>query len=245
MLPAAVLKTGEDYREFEHMYQAIWDQARFEAGHVANIVGGYDSEPKAGPAPGVRFTPVGKARQAEAVAFLNANVFKTPTWLLPADVLRKIEPTSGQARVLALQQAALNYLLNSARMLRLQEHEAILGDQAYTSAQLLADLRGGILTEFAGPAAAKVDPYRRNLQRAYLDLLVARLAPAPSASGAAGSSAATPALKDDSRGAIRAELRAVQELLSEAKIAQAADTATRNHMNDLRDQIIQALEPKK
>jgi hypothetical protein len=239
MLPTAVLKTGEDYRQLEHMYQAIWDQARLEIGHVSNLVGGYDSEPKAGPAPGVRFTPLSKARQAEAIAFLNANVFKTPNWLLPADVLRKIEPTSGQARVLALQQTALNGVLGSARLLRLQEHEAILGDQAYSTAQLISDLRAGILTEL-GDAAIKIDPYRRNLQRSYVDLLAARLAPPPAAVGAAAT-----ALKDDSRGTIRAELKAIQALLTEGKIAQAADTETRNHLADLRDQIALALEPKK
>jgi hypothetical protein len=235
MLPGATLKPLEDYKQFDHMYQAIWDQARLEIGHVANIIGGYDSVPKAGLAPGVRFTPIAKARQAEAVAFLNANVFKTPDWLLPAEILRKLEPTSGQARVLALQQSALNGILGSARLLRLQEHEAILGEQAYTTAQMLADLRGGILTEFADAAGAKVDPYRRNLQRAYIDLLCARLAP-PAAPAAAS------AMKDDSRGAIRAELRGIMDLLTMSKLV---DTATKTHVADLKDQITQALEPKK
>jgi hypothetical protein len=242
MLPAAVLKTGEDYREFEHMYQAIWNQARTEAGHVANIIGGYDSEPKAGPAPGVRFVPLSKARQAEAIAFLNANVFKTPEWLLPADVLRKIEPTSGQARVLAFQQAALNGVLGSARLMRLQEHEAILGEQAYTTAQLLTDLHAGILGELS-EASPKIDPYRRNLQRAFVDLLTARLNPpaAPAAAGAAA--AAAPAVRDDSKGAIRAELQAILPLIGQS--GKGADTATKNHLEDLRVQVGQALDPKK
>jgi hypothetical protein len=244
MLSGAVLKPGEDYRQLEHMYQAVWDQARLEVGHVANLIGGYDSEPKAGTAPGVRFTPLSKARQAEAIAFINANVFATPMWLLPTDILRKLEPTSGQARVLALQQAALNGFLGSARLLRLQEHEAILGEQAYTTAQLLTDLRGGILSELSAAAAVKIDPYRRNLQRAYVDLLIARLAPAPAAAGAAGAAAA-PALKDDSRGAIRAELRTILQACVNAKAAMDGDTETKNHLADLRDQIIQALEPKK
>ncbi|MCX6561318.1 MAG: zinc-dependent metalloprotease [Candidatus Aminicenantes bacterium] len=235
MLPGATLKPLEDYRQFDHMYQAIWDQARLEVGHVANIIGGYDSVPKAGTAPGVRFTPIAKARQAEAVAFLNANVFKTPDWLLPTDVLRKLEPTSGQARVLALQQAALNGILGSARLLRLQEHEAILGDQAYTTVQMLADLRGGILTEFMGDMSAKVDPYRRNLQRAYVDLLCARLAPPAAA-------AAVTALKDDSRGAFRAELRTILNLLRNNK---STDAATKIHAADLLDLITQSLDPKK
>ena len=181
------------------------------------------------------------ARQTEAIAFINANVFKTPAWLLPAEVLRKIEPTSGQARVLALQQAALNGVLGSARLLRLQEHEAILGDQAYTTAQLLTDLHAGILGELS-EASPKIDPYRRNLQRAFVDILIARLAPAPAAAGAAGIAAA-PALRDDSRGAIRAELRAIRSLLVQE--GKGADTATKNHLTDLREQIAQALEPKK
>ncbi|MDD8027663.1 MAG: zinc-dependent metalloprotease [Acidobacteriota bacterium] len=240
MLPAATLKPLENYDQFSHMYQAVWDQARLEIGHVANIIGGYDSEPKAGTAPGVRFTPLSRARQAEAIAFLNADVFKTPEWLLPVEVLRKLEPTSGQARVLALQQTALNSVLSSARLLRLQEHQAILGDQAYTAARLLADLRGGILTELA-ETGAKVDPYRRNLQRTYIDLLTARLAPPAAVAGAV----LLPSLKDDSRGVIRAELRTIASQLSDDKLSQAGDQATKNHWADLKDQITQALEPKK
>jgi hypothetical protein len=236
MLPGATLKAGEDYTQIEHMYGAIWDQARLEIGHVANIIGGYDSEPKAGLAAGVRFTPIGKDRQKEAVAFLNENIFKTPDWLLPADILRKLEPTSGQARVLALQQAARGTILSQARLLRLQEHQAILGDQAYTTAQMLGDLRGGIFSELT--ASGKIDPYRRNLQRAYVDILIAKLNPpaAPAAAQAAGA-----ALKDDSRGAIRAELKGILGLLN----AGAADDFTRTHIADLKDLISQALDPKK
>ncbi len=240
MLPGAVLKPGENYDQFEHMYDAVWSQARLEAGHVANIIGGYDSVPKVGPAEGGRFTPLSKARQAEAVAFMNENIFKTPVWLIPADILRKIEPTSGQTRVLALQQAVLNNMLSPARLTRLQEHEAILGGQAYTIAQMLADLRGGILSELLTAEAMTVDPYRRNLQRAYIDLLGARLTPAPAAAGAATAAA----LKDDSRGAIRAELKTILDLLART-VSSTKDQATKNHWNDLIAQIALVLEPKK
>ena len=238
MLAKAVLKPGEDYADLEHMFQAIWDQTRLETGHVANIIGGFDSEPKVGLAQGVRFTPLSKARQQEAVAFLNENVFKTPAWLLPAEILRKVEPTSGQTRVLALQQGALNSALSAARMTRLQEHEAILGDQAYTVAQLLADVRGGIFAELAAEAGIKIDPYRRNLQRAYVELVGGRLAAAPAAAAAA------PAMKDDSRGAIRAELKTLRDILW-SKGPAAGDTVTKNHLFDLIDQIALILEPKK
>jgi len=237
MLSKAVLKPGEDYADLDHMYGAIWSQAQLEAGHVANIVGGYDSEPKVGLAPGVRFTPLSKTRQQQAVSFLNENIFKTPAWLFPADILRKIEPTSGQTRLGALQLGVLSNVLSAARFMRLQEHEAILGDQAYTIAQLLGDVRAGIFAELAAGDTFKIDPYRRNLQRAYVELLGGRITAAPAAAGAGA------AMKDDSRGAIRAELKSLKSLL-ESKIAGAGDTVTKIHFEDLRDQIALIREPK-
>lgn len=241
MLPGAVLKPGQNYDDLDHMYTSVWSQVRLEVGHVANIVGGYDSEPKTGPAPGVRFTPLAEARQKAAVNFLNENLFKTPAWLEPAEILRKVEPTSGQGRLLSIQQSVLSYLLSPARTARLQEHEAILGAKAYTIAKLLTDLRGGIFAEFAGESV-KVDPYRRNLQRAFVTSLGGRLNPPPSNAPPMGS--AGPALpNDDTRGAVRAELKSLRGLL-QAKVQVAADTPTRNHARDLIDQIVVILDPR-
>ena len=240
MLPGAVLKSGENYDQLDHMYTAVWSQLRLELGHVANIVGGYDSEPKFGPVPGVRFTPISEARQKAAVKFINENLFKTPTWMEPAEILRKVEPTSGQARLLALQQGILSSLLAQARTARLQEHEAILGPKAYTVAELLADLRAGVFGELM-TEAVKVDPYRRNLQRAYIMSLGARLNPPQAA--ATGAAAAPALTNDDSRGAIRAELKSVKSLL-QTRVEGAADKATRNHVEDLIDQIAVILDPR-
>ncbi len=157
----------------------------------------------------------------------------------PAEILRKVEPTSGQARVLAVQQGILGSLLSPGRMARLQEHEAILGPKAYTIAELLLDLRAGIFGELDRWKPSRSIPYRRNLQRAFITTLAARLNPPPAA--AAG---AAPALaNDDSRGAIRAELKAIQSLLA-VKAQGAADKATRNHLEDLRDQITVLLDPR-
>lgn len=225
MLPKAVLKPGEDFEQLSHMYDALWGQLRLELGHVANIPGGFDSEPKVGTAPGGRFTPLGRARQQEAVKFLNEQVFKTPTWILDQAILQKLEPTTGQMRLVGLQRGVLMNLLAQGRLARLQEHEASVGDKAYTAGQLLSDLRGGIFTELTA-GAVKVDPFRRNLQRAYIELLASRV-------NAPGG---------DDRAAIRAELKSLQGLFG-AKAA-AADKATRAHLEDLKDQVIRALDPK-
>ncbi len=244
MLPGAVLKPGEDYEKLEHMYGSVWRQFDLELGHVANIVGGYDSEPKVGPVAGVRFVPIAMSRQKDALQFLSENVFKTPGWLFPEAILRKIEPSSGQAKLVALQQGILNDLLERDRVTRLQEHEAILGDKAYTVGKLLLDLRKGIFGELQN-TAVKIDPYRRNLQRAYIDLLGKRMAPSsggPSPFMVMMMGPRENPINDDSRGAIRAELKAIRAHLV-AKTSLAADVPTRNHLNDLKDQISIILEP--
>lgn len=123
---------------------------------------------------------------------------------------------------------------------RLQEHEAILGPKAYAVAELLTDLRAGVFGELIAEAV-KVDPYRRNLQRDFVTALGARLSPPPAA--AMGAAAAPTPANDDSRGAIRAELKALKSLL-QTRVEGAADKATRNHVEDLIDQITVILDPR-
>ena len=90
-------------------------------------------------------------------------------------------------------------------------------------------MRGGIWRELQGPGA-KIDPYRRNLQRAYIQTLADRV------------SSKTPAT-DDSRALFRGELRAVD---AEIKVVlpRTTDRMTRLHLEDVRDQIAKALGGK-
>lgn len=244
-LPKAALKPGEDFKDFAHLYDAVWGQWRRELGHVANLVGGFDSENKQAGQPGGRFSPVPRARQAEAVKFLDGAIFKTPTWILDPAILQKLEPSSGQARLLAAQRGVLTALLDRARLTRLEEQDALLSGQSYAIGQLLADLRSGVFTELQAPAA-KVDPYRRNLQRMTVEVMGGLLnqPPAPSmAAGGLGLTLLPVNANDDTRGAVRAELKAIQGLAS-AKAGTAGDKATRAHLEDLKDQIAKVLDPK-
>ncbi|HEX9081475.1 MAG TPA: zinc-dependent metalloprotease, partial [Holophagaceae bacterium] len=237
-------KPGEDLTDLDHLYGATWAQWTRELNHVAVLVGGFDSENKHGGEAGPIFTPVSKARQQAAVAYLNGALFHTPQWLLKPDILRRLGPDSGLNRLLGAQRAVLRTLLDRSRLGRLQEIEATDGDRAYALGQLFSDLREGIFTELKAPAP-RVDAYRRNLQRAYLELLNERLnlpvAAMPSFPGMPAPPA--PNAQDDQRGAIRAELKALQGLAA-AKAATARDRATRAHLDDLRDQIAKALDPR-
>jgi hypothetical protein len=231
LLASTATEKGEPYDELEEVYNSMIGQWRLEMGHVAAIVGGFNTQQKHIGQDGVLFTPVPKERQTEAVRFLNDNVFATPAWMLNPEILRRIEPNGALARVRTAQQMILSQLMNPARFARLIEQEAIDGDKAYRPVDFLADLRKGIWGEVNGTAAApKIDAYRRNLQRAYLDMMNDRL------NGRA-------AVNDDQRPFIRGELRALNADVARAMV-RVTDRATRMHLEDVRDQITKILDPK-
>ena len=65
--------------------------------------------------------------------------------------------------------------MSSARIARLVEQETIDGAAAYRPLDFLADVRKGIWSEAYGTAPVKIDAYRRNLQRAYVETLADRI----------------------------------------------------------------------
>jgi hypothetical protein len=112
------------------------------------------------------------------------------------------------------------------------EQEALDGEKAYRPVDFLADVRKGIWGEVNGMATAapKIDAYRRNLQRAYLDLMNDKL------NGRA-------AVNDDQRPFIRGELRTISADLTRV-LPRTTDRATRMHLEDVKDQIAKILDPK-
>ena len=141
---------------------------------------------------------------------------------------RRIEPNGAIDRVRTAQARVLGSLLSSARIARMSELASIDGVAAYAPTDMLNDVRKGIFSELDG-AAVKVDPYRRNLQRAYVDLASLRV-------NAAQSSA------DDNRALFRGELRAV-DASAQAAAARTTDAETRRHLQDLRAEVAKALDP--
>jgi hypothetical protein len=245
LLITAVPQPGETYEELGRMYQTTLGQWQRELGHVARVVGGFDSTPKVVGQDGPVFVPVPREKQAAAVKFLNDNLFATPMWAVRPEVLRRVEPNGQLERLLAVQRSVLNSLLNPLRLARLQEAEAMDGSKAYKLTEFMADLHRGLFTEIATPSV-KIDGWRRNLQRAYLDMVNERLNGRASTASMvmnAGMEMATVNLNpnNDVRGVLRSELRSLQGQLAGKA---SADRATRAHMDDLRDQIAKILDPK-
>ncbi len=245
LAPATTTEKGANYDDLDEVYGRLFGQWTLEMNHVGNIVGGFNSQQKHIGQAGPRFTAVPKAHQADAVKFLNENAFPAPTWAIDKDILRKIEPIGVLNRVRNAQNSVLNNLLSSARFARLAEQAAIDGDAAYQPDQFLADVRNGVWGEL-NAAKVTIDPYRRNLQRSYLDIANNKLnaPPAAAPAGLPRGFAAQFVSSGDERGYYRSELRAISAAAG-AAMAKAGDKATKIHLESVRDQIAKILDPEK
>src|SRR5687768_4500765 len=121
----AATRTGEDNSDLRELYDRTVNQWATEANHVATLVGGGSVQYKSGSQPGAVFTPLPRARQAEAVRFLNENVFRTPTYLIRPEIASRIESGGMIGRINNAQTRVLTNLLNDGRMNRLLEQEAM------------------------------------------------------------------------------------------------------------------------
>jgi hypothetical protein len=225
----AVDRPGDNYDELERVYGRVLGQWALEMNHVAAIVGGFNTRQKHMGQEGLRFIPVAKDQQASAVSFLNENAFRTPSLFIDTDILRRIEPAGALNRIKGTQMRVLSNLLTTQRLARLVEQEATDGASAFKPTDLLNAVRKGVWSELAAPKVA-VDPYRRNLQRGYLDLIGDKLN---------GRQAVT----DDQRPLFRGELRTLSTEIA-AAVPRATDRVTRLHLEDVRDQITKILDPK-
>jgi hypothetical protein len=229
LLTSTSTQTGDPYDELREVYGRMVAQWTIEMNHVTQIVGGVLSQQKHIGQAGERFASVPRAKQAEATAFLVANAFETPQFMIKPELLRRMESSGIMARVRAAQTSVLNSLLQNARIERLIEQAAVDGPTAYTPTQFLTELRAGIWRELRTPGRA-IDPYRRNTQRAYLDTIDNRLNGGAEPSG-------------EIRALYKGELRTLRGQIVTA-LAATVDRATRLHFEDSRDTIDEILDPR-
>lgn len=229
LVPATTWEPGHRYTRTADVYARLLGQWVLEMNHVAVIVGGVDSQDKHTGQTGPQFTPESKARQSAAVAFLNANAFATPKFLVQPAITRRFEPDGSLDLLRNSQTAVLNRLFQDARLERLIELRAEDGAAAYSPSQFMDDVRGGVWTELGG-AMVTIDAYRRNLQDSYIDLLGRKLAET------------TPGMHEP-QALVRADLIALNGEIHRA-LPKTHDAATRAHLVASIDAIDKALDPK-
>jgi len=241
-LPEWTKEEGNKYENLSQMYRQVVGQYNRYIGHVSRNIGGYYETPKSVEQDGVVFEVTPKAMQKEAVAFLNTQLFNTPTWMLDNKILDKINSPAGD-QLGSLQDNTLASILSASRLTRMATSSNRFAN-AYGVDELLTDLKKGIWSEL--PARKKIDGYRRNLQKSYVERMISLLggggASLTISMGGAISSGPDPK-KTDVTSVVRAQL---SSLRSEALAAAAGstDNMSKYHLQDVAERIKRALDPK-
>ncbi|MFI8379676.1 zinc-dependent metalloprotease [Leeuwenhoekiella sp. NPDC079379] len=240
IIPNLIEWTAEDGKTYEDLgtlYGQVLAQYNRYMGHVSNNIGGVYEYYKTYDQDGVVYMPVPKERQKESVQFLQDQLFTTPEWMIDAEILNRIEHDGNIERIRATQVRTLDNVLDFGRMGRMIENEALNGKDAYMLTQLMTDLRTGIFSELTN--GKKIDTYRRNLQRAYVERLEYLLTKDQTGRNATDVKVS----QSDIRAVSRAELNTLKRLVSTAA-TRSGDTLSRYHLQDLKERIDLILDPR-
>ena len=215
-------KDGYGYDDLDEVYGELTRLWRGYVYHVITNVGGIYETRKTADQDGVVYEPVPESIQEEAVTFLNEHAFTTPEWLLDEEILNRIESDGAIERIQNLQTRALGSLLSVDRINRMVSTVEQEGNSAYTPLELMTDLRKGIFSELY--AAQKTDAYRRNLQRAFVDIASEYIKKEKAAEDEV--------LKSDVSALMRGVLTQLRRDLNRRK-NYSGDTITKYHFEDL------------
>jgi hypothetical protein len=227
-----------NYEDLEELYQELLDVWSRYVGHVVTNVGGVYENTKNPNQSGNVYEVVPKAKQIEAMNWLQANAFASPTWIVNVNTLKNTGFAGYTEKFRNLQVRHLNSLLSVGRIGRLMDNE-ILGGDTYKALDMFKDTRKGIWKE--ANTATNVTIYRRNLQRAYVDrmgaLMTEEIKPTDRSAIYYNVS------QSDLRALVRGELTALKKSLTAAK-AFGVNTETKYHYEDCIKRIDLILNPK-
>jgi hypothetical protein len=236
-----------DNSDLRELYNRTVGQWTNEANHVATLVSGATVQYKSGGQTGSVYTPISRERQAEAVKFINENVFKAPQYLIRPDIGERIEAGGMVQRINSPQQRVLGTLFQDDRMNRLLEQEGTSADKnkVYTLNTMLDDVRKGIWEEIYAPSTV-INVFRRELQNDHIALIKNKMeppaAPAGGGGGGFGGAAATP-LSEDAKSHLRGQLSALKDEVERA-IRKAGDKPTELHLRAALHRIETILDTK-
>jgi hypothetical protein len=241
-LVAATTSKGEDFSLLEEAYQEVVGHRSRWFAAVAKQVGGVVENRTLGGRGTETFVRVPKDKQKAAVKFLLENAFTTPAKLVDPAVVNLFKFSGAASAVTNQQRSLLQSLLGPAKMGQLFDAEVLLGDKAYTPIELVDDLQAGIFSELKAESP-KVDPVRRQLQRAYVDVLKQEFSPPAAApTGGPGLPRGLPIVGEigprggELRAVARVALGKLEKDVESAK-GKAKDPATAAHLGDLQAEV--------
>lgn len=236
---------GKDYSDLQSLYGQVLGQYNRYMGHVSSNIGGVYEHYKTYDQDGAVYTHVDKSHQKKAMNFVQQELFKTPTWLIDSNIFNKVESAGSVERLRRAQVRALNNILDFGRMARVIENETLNGNNAYTLINMMRDLRRGIWSEL--PSGRKIDTYRRNLQRAYIErldfLMKNEQSVVPARFRSFVRRTSVDVSQSDIRPVVRGELINLRAGIREA-IGRTPDRLSRYHLQDALERINDILDPK-
>lgn len=236
---------GKPYDNLKELYGEVLSQWNRYMGHVRSNIGGIYEDDKTYEQKGPVYTHVAKAKQKEAVKFINEQAFMTPGWMLDQNVLNKFDNAGIVDRLRRTQVGVLNGILDFGRLNRVIDNSVKNGLNSYPMDELFADLRNGIWSELK--TGANLDTYRRNLQRAYIErmsyLLNENETPVPP-QFAAFAGPQIDVSQSDIRPMARQELKLLAVQVRSA-LPRYSNPTLRAHLDDVLVRIAEALDPKK
>lgn len=248
IVPNLIKWTAEDgktYDDLETMYKEVLGQYNRYMGHVTANIGGVYEIYKTYDQDGAVYSYVDKAKQAEAMQFLQKQLFETPNWMIDASIFDKIESAGHIERIRTMQTRTLNGILDFGRMARLSENEALNSKDAYGLLDMMQDLRNGLFSELK--SGKTIDTYRRNLQRAYIDqlafLMTNEQTKIPAQMRRFMNRTEVDASQSDIRAVVRAELKTLQSTMRSA-VARTSDRMSKIHLQDAIERVELILNPK-
>jgi hypothetical protein len=175
MLIPATTDLGRPYTQLSEVYATLLVKRQKELLSVAKIVGGVEEVRYQAGRGTMPFKPVAAERQRKAVKFLIDRGFTRPDALLDPQLLWRMAPYGGADAVQDTNQKLLAQLIDKDVFNRMAEAATFPGAlDTYDGADLLSDLNDGLFSELK-QAHPTIDLYRRDLQRAYVTLLLSSL----------------------------------------------------------------------
>jgi hypothetical protein len=219
----------KDFTDLKELYDNAVGQYRRYIGHVTANVGGVYEMYKSADQNQPIYSHVEKSLQRDAIAFINKQLFDTPNWMIDQAILGRIEETGIAERIRGIQDQTIASLINSDRLKRMIENNAVNGANSYTVTDMLTDMTNNIYQELA--QGKSVDLYRRNLQRTFIEGLQ-RLIENPD------NAVEHTDIKAIARGTLK-------ELRTRISRASSNDKLTKYHFEDLVARIDKILDDKK
>ena len=225
LLPEWNSEEANMFTNLSRMYSALVQQYGRYMGHVAMNVGGRYITNLSVEETGVKYAPVPKERQKDALNFLNQRLFQKPSWLVDQPYIFNLSDHAESQYLYPL----INSVVSAGTLLSLTKLDrmasfALASSDNYSPEEYLSDLHKMIFSEL--DKGGKVSSYRRYLQTRFVSTALDVVK--------ADRSKSSP-----SRALVMGEILSIQKAASKAK---SSDAATQAHWQALAKQIENALD---